>query len=432
MPCKKKILICTDSHTVVPTSIDLIFKNKNIEIEYNDFLTQQGSASLLSEYAVIVLDLNKPHSQIPNSRWLQLKNFISKENKSLICFLNQYENYQVRSSSISNYMFYDEFLNKFGINQYAHSFNVDHSGSTFGITEEGNRDVFKPYLDGTSKVWNISFNEHATRKIIQLAVNSDNETIAAKLPHVKARVYFIPLIKDQLNLFWNIVIDNLVGSTEVEDVDEWVEKHSIPGLESKNDELKKVNDQIERYLVKQHEIKDEIKYLIRIRDGLLYRNGHELHEVIRIAFKELGLNVVNGPDGLDDLRFSFDNKVYILEVKGREKSAAEADVKQLNGHVQKYIEENVERPTGILIVNSWRKLPLEERNTSENKDFPDQMLRLTNIYGYKLMTSTQLFFALCQKKMGNFDLNQFIHEIDCANPIVSVYMNEQATSVSES
>ena len=69
------------------------------------------------------------------------------------------------------------------------------------------------------------------------------------------------------------------------------------------------------------------------------------------------------------------------------KSAAEKHAAQLEKWVAQYIEENEVSPKGMLIVNGFCDMPLNERLEDV---FPQQMLKYCVSRGHVLLTSTQL------------------------------------------
>ena len=126
------------------------------------------------------------------------------------------------------------------------------------------------------------------------------------------------------------------------------------------------------------------------------------------VLNEFGLKVEDGKQGREDLVFSFNDENFLLEVKGIEKSASKSNVRQLNGHLTEYKNEHEVEVKGILLVNAWRKLPIEERETKEKPIFPDEIMTLVNLTGVVLMTTQQLFVAYCEYLEGKFNLDTFV------------------------
>ena len=125
-----------------------------------------------------------------------------------------------------------------------------------------------------------------------------------------------------------------------------------------------------------------------IKDQLFLGTGRALELEVRSVFELLGGTVSEPEPGRDDWRVSFPEGDAVLEVKGVTKSAAEKQAAQLEKWVAGAIEETGKAPKGILIVNTWRDLPLSERN---KEDFPPQMLPYCKSRNHCLITGLQLF-----------------------------------------
>ena len=90
-------------------------------------------------------------------------------------------------------------------------------------------------------------------------------------------------------------------------------------------------------------------------------------------------------------------------------------------HIAEYKNENEVEPKGILLINPWRKLPIEERNTNDKPNFPNEIMTLVNISNITLITTQQLFVAYCDNLEGKFNLDEFIQKIDSTNGVLEGY-----------
>ena len=152
-----------------------------------------------------------------------------------------------------------------------------------------------------------------------------------------------------------------------------------------------------------------------IRNTLLYNDGDLLHEVCKEVLQFLGVNAENGKQEREDLFFIKDGNHYLVEVKGCEKSANKGHVKQVNSHVTEYSDEKEVKVKGILLINAWRKFPLEDRDTPDHPIFPDEIMKSVKLYNICLATPQQLFVMYCKKLDNKFDLSSLINEINSDN-----------------
>jgi hypothetical protein len=124
------------------------------------------------------------------------------------------------------------------------------------------------------------------------------------------------------------------------------------------------------------------------RDQLFLGTGRALELQVREVLELLGGTVIEPPPGRDDWRVDFPEGAAVLEIKGVLKSAAEKHAAQLEKWVASAFEDSGEMPKGILVVNTWREVPLGERT---QEDFPSQMLPYSKRRGHCLITGLQLF-----------------------------------------
>lgn len=127
---------------------------------------------------------------------------------------------------------------------------------------------------------------------------------------------------------------------------------------------------------------------------------------------ELGLDAQDGKDVREDIILVHNGSHFVFEVKGLTKSAGEKDINQLQAKKMQYEQENKVKAKGVLIVNAWRELPLEDRNTPDHPIFPNQMMVMTNIWEFCLMTTQQLFVLYCMKLEKVFKLNEFLLKLN--------------------
>ena len=127
------------------------------------------------------------------------------------------------------------------------------------------------------------------------------------------------------------------------------------------------------------------------RKLLFTGTGVALEHIVEEALQALGFDVEAGEPGRTDRHLSLGERRAVIEIKGKSKSAAEKDSAQLEKWVAGYHAEHEVQPKGFLLVNGWRELPLDERESKAV--FPDQMLEYAAGRKHCLMTGLQLLCA---------------------------------------
>jgi hypothetical protein len=127
-----------------------------------------------------------------------------------------------------------------------------------------------------------------------------------------------------------------------------------------------------------------------IKDQLFLGSGRALDLEVKKVLEILGGTVTEPEPGRDDWRVAFPEGDAVVEVKGVSKSAAEKHAAQLEKWVAGALEATGKSPKGILVVNTWRELPLEDRT---HEDFPSQMIPYCRGRNHCLITGLQLFIV---------------------------------------
>jgi hypothetical protein len=140
---------------------------------------------------------------------------------------------------------------------------------------------------------------------------------------------------------------------------------------------------------KQLEAEERLKILFTAK-------GDDLADAVTEVFQELGAKAEPGEPGRDDIIIEFEGKHAVVEVKGRNGSAAEKDVAQLQKWVSISLADREIDAKGILLVNAFCDTPIAER---VEPAFPDQMLKLAKKYEHCLLTTTQLLGLLLEARV---------------------------------
>jgi hypothetical protein len=169
----------------------------------------------------------------------------------------------------------------------------------------------------------------------------------------------------------------------------WADDLRLPGESEKLEGIDKLQRSIRGLELEAATAADDLARLTR-RKLLLAGSGLPLERIAAEALAALGFAVDEGQPGRSDRIIELDGSVAVLEVKGKAKSASEADAAQLEKWVSEHLAESNINPKGILLVNGWRALPLSERTEPV---FPKQMLTYAERRDHCLITGAQLLQA---------------------------------------
>ena len=116
--------------------------------------------------------------------------------------------------------------------------------------------------------------------------------------------------------------------------------------------------------------------------SILYTQGEELVDVVKeIISKMLDIDLSGFIDKKkEDIRFEYNNDVFIGEIKGITDNVKSKNLSQLDNHFTAFVDENPnideEKIFKLLIINYQRKLPLDKRDPIDNK----QIVQAENKY----------------------------------------------------
>jgi hypothetical protein len=171
---------------------------------------------------------------------------------------------------------------------------------------------------------------------------------------------------------------------------EWTERYLVPQEDAAKAELMKAEERLAKLAV-QIDKKKALLAKINEKKLLFAGSGKAFESLAEQAFRALGCEVEHGRPGRTDRIIRNGDVVAVTEMKGKGKSASEADAAQLEKWVTEHrLEHEQDAPKGILIVNAWRNKPLEARTEDA---FPPQMLPYAEKRDHCLMTGLQLLGA---------------------------------------
>ncbi|MBK8605897.1 MAG: hypothetical protein IPN82_03405 [Chitinophagaceae bacterium] len=167
----------------------------------------------------------------------------------------------------------------------------------------------------------------------------------------------------------------------------WADSIFLPGERKIKDEIIETMNEISKLNLKLEEkSKNASNYNDKKR--LITGTGNELEFEIENIFRKIDIEILESDRNRDDLIIKYNNRVAVVEIKGVSGSSAEKHAAQLEKWVASYYDKTEVKAKGILIVNAFKDLKIEERSDSP---FPDQMVSEYSIpRGHCLITSLQL------------------------------------------
>lgn len=165
-----------------------------------------------------------------------------------------------------------------------------------------------------------------------------------------------------------------IGLIEKENLNEpdWIQNFNFF-----DDEKQKENILKSETLIKIEEEKIEnARKILQINKkfkSILYTQGEELvDEVKEIISEMLDVDLSKFVDKkIEDIRFEYNNDVFIGEIKGIADNVKSKNLSQLDNHFTAFVDENPnideEKIFKLLIINSQRELPLDKRDSIDNK-----------------------------------------------------------------
>jgi hypothetical protein len=153
--------------------------------------------------------------------------------------------------------------------------------------------------------------------------------------------------------------------------------------------------------------------------GLLYAQGEALELLVLEALRALSAQVSHPErkgehDGraVDPAR-----REYVLEIKGRKGHMGKDDARQAADHVTAVHADEGPGAVGLFVANAYCDRPLTERKSDPFESNGRRVLVNTQV---RVLKTTQLFEALRQKQLGQFDQDAFWERVFKATPLAEL------------
>lgn len=238
---------------------------------------------------------------------------------------------------------------------------------------------------------------------VSLLIPSNNGHIII-LPELEETI--TGLVADAFIAFDKILRNgsNLDSNTEQAPI--WVNDYTFGDEEKEIDHLNNLLDRQKHIQLEINKQLETLNYFIELK-RLLFSSGKNLERIVEKVFEEFGYSLEPPVPNRDDLILKFNGDVGVVEIKVLKGSSAEKHAAQLMKWVNNYHMENEINPKGILIVNTYKDKPLEDRTEA---DFPDQMLPYAKQQKFCLVTTKTVLMVYLDFKSNLITIEQ-IHKL---------------------
>ena len=180
---------------------------------------------------------------------------------------------------------------------------------------------------------------------------------------------------------------------------EWSKNYLLPGEQQDREKIIQIDKELERLTIERKAVESCLETFVPLKQ-LWSGSGTTLENAARKVFEELGFTFLPAEANRDDIIMQLGKQIVIVEVKGLNKSAAEKNAAQLEKWVSTYISEKGTVPKGILLINTFKDLPIADRTQTS---FPHQMLSYSTNRNHCLITTVQLCSLLlyCRENPTN-------------------------------
>lgn len=359
----------------------------------------------LLEYDFIVIDLEILVESIRSSshqklerRIEELKEFVFVKNIPVVFISAAIKDFKSASHGVL-YSFYD-LLGLEVVENVTKGRNIEVSSESLF------RELLKQYKD--SFHYEVSYSKHPGTVIGKAKSKSYS------VGFYTSDFVFLPMFYDDINLNITAFLDDLYqtcamvrSSAESLHVPEWANSYYLPGEKEERERLEDLEKQVKKLQDAKLESELRLSNFLPLKQ-LWTASGSTLENAVKQVFIELGFVMLPSEARRDDIIMELHGRVVVVEVKGQSKSAAEKNAAQLEKWVSTYIERHEVTPKGILVVNTFREQPLEDR---KEVSFPNQMLSYSKNRGHCLITTLQLCSLLLHCRANPMDKENIIEDL---------------------
>jgi hypothetical protein len=241
-------------------------------------------------------------------------------------------------------------------------------------------------------------------------IKGTDKAIGAYVKHGKGNMIFLPSLKEESQdqetkerFFCCIaeVVETMNAEEDSFALPSWSSEYSLPDESASRLRLSELERERTELDAK---IQEQAMAISKLEEWklLFTSTGEALERQVRKTFQELGFDIEDTESGRSDLAMKYGDRIAVVEVKGVTGSAAEKHAAQLEKWVSEYYASTGKEPKGILVVNAFRHIPLQNRDETV---FPDQMLPYCEQREHCLLTGLQLLdlYLACMDEPSEAD-----------------------------
>jgi len=306
---------------------------------------------------------------------------------------------------------------------------IDGSGKSIQIVNEKYNDFFKKY-DGCFRY--KAYTENVESNKI-LNIKGTRKTISFYEEYGNGVILFLPeptfghlgksASTKELDFFKDIEkFLKELKNINVSPLPEWTYDYKLPNEQNIINNLTEIDRKIAKLKKEKEEEKSKLEEL-QNEKRLFTACDNELEICVKDILERIGFSILKFGGNEEDIIAEHNDKTFIVEVKGLDKSAAEKNAAQTAKWLANYFVENEKKAKGILIVNGFKKKPLEERQ----EIFPNQMLKYSIQQEICLLSTIQLLNIYYAIQANPNDREKIIDSIFKTNGVLSGYDDWQLT-----
>ncbi len=174
----------------------------------------------------------------------------------------------------------------------------------------------------------------------------------------------------------------------------WLDDYGLEEEKAHRSKFEEIKEEISQLKLKMEEKREELKAASSFKRLLVAGSEFELKAVLQRVLKELGFETDQADSGIDMLVSSPEGERFALKVGVNRDGplGLEPYHELVRGINDLKIYEN-DDPQGVLVVNGYSSSDPAERP----KQIKDELLSGCNLYGFTVVTSTELFEVVKEK-----------------------------------
>lgn len=203
----------------------------------------------------------------------------------------------------------------------------------------------------------------------------------------------------------DLILQERYGVQLNRDVPDWIENYKLPKQEQIEAQIAQREQEIHRLIQSLTEeitlVRDQLQSVTRFQQILYEQGENDLEPPVRDALRELGAHVEEPKRrGREDGRLTdLYSRKGMLEIKGHKGALRVEDVRQLPDWCRDAEANESWSSKGIIIANLYCTLsPQERAQKRQSEIFPPNCVQVAKNFNICLMTTTQLFRALCEHR----------------------------------